>query len=172
MHRSLRRAIVDREADLRPPRGRRWPLIVLAAVCVLLLAAVTGLLIAGHDGAASDPVAAASGEPDAVDTSAAGEPATADPTPTVKLLTQSGDGMGQTKQFTTQSVWNVTYTYDCGGDKGNFAVISYDPTGAEEGVIVNQLQASGQASAIVNADPGTHYLSINSECTWTITVIG
>jgi hypothetical protein len=39
------------------------------------------------------------------------------------------------------------------------------------GPSVNELGAKGRSSTAVHADSGTKYLSIDSECSWTVTVL-
>lgn len=88
--------------------------------------------------------------------------------PTV-LYSNTGTGIGSTPDFTTGAEWQVQYTFDCAGfgQQGNFAVT--DDAGD---VLVNALAANGSDVAYVHASPGTHSLSINSECDWTVKVIG
>jgi len=94
--------------------------------------------------------------------------APAPPAPTV-LYSKTGTGIGSTPDFTTGAEWQVQYTFDCAGfgQQGNFAVT--DDTGD---VLVNALAANGSDVAYVHASPGTHSLDINSECDWTVKVIG
>jgi hypothetical protein len=88
-------------------------------------------------------------------------------TPTV-LYSKTGSGIGSTPNFTTGAEWQVQYTYDCAnfGQQGNFAVTD------ESDVLVNALAAGGSDTAYVHNSPGTHSLTVNSECNWTIKVIG
>jgi len=105
--------------------------------------------------------------------SKAATPAPAPAGPAV-LLDQSGSGQAQTAPFKTGKSWTVTYTFDCAsfGGSGNFQFdvnntdgsTNYD-TGA------NDLAANGGSSDYFY-DSGTHYLSINSECDWHITIKG
>ena len=84
------------------------------------------------------------------------------------VLTTSGNGMKQTKSFTTGPDWAVTYTFDCSsfGSTGNFIV--------DEGngnSIANSLAAKGGDTSYQHGDPGQHYLSVDSECDWTLKVV-
>ncbi len=92
--------------------------------------------------------------------------------PTIKtVLSLHGSGIKNTAKFTTGDNWTIHYTYNCAGfgGKGNFAVTTY--TGGElDDVVVNDLGRKGDSTAPVYDAPGSHYLSINSECSWTIKV--
>lgn len=93
--------------------------------------------------------------------------------PTV-LLDLSGNGAQQTQPFTTTGDWTVTYTYDCSdyGSAGNFQFDVDNTDGStnnDNGA--NELATSGGATDYYY-DAGQHYLSINSECDWHVTVKG
>lgn len=97
-------------------------------------------------------------------------PSSAPPAPTV-VLTLSGNGTKTTKSFTTGDDWSIKYTFDCSNfdDKGNFQVYTYTD-GSMGDIPVNELAASGADTTYEHGDPGSHYLEINSECDWTVTV--
>lgn len=99
-------------------------------------------------------------------TKAAPAPAPAKAAKTV-VLTTSGNGIKQTKSFTTGDDWSVTYTFDCAsfGSKGNFA-ISED----SGDVLANALATKGGDTTYKHSDAGTHSLSVDSECDWTLKV--
>jgi hypothetical protein len=145
--------------------------LTLTAVCLLTL----GL-------AACNPTATTAGSSDAASSNPTSGPSThsvvgsnggvaAAPTtkaaaPAGPLLKVSGNGINNTKQFTTGDSWNLAYTYDCTsfGQAGNFAVT--DESGMP---LVNELKLKGSGSS-PQYNAGTHHLEINSECDWTITV--
>ncbi len=88
------------------------------------------------------------------------------------LLDQSGNGQAQTAAFTTNSNWQITYTYDCSafGSSGNFMITIDNKDGSpntDSGA--NELGMSG-GSTDHYYDAGTHYLQIDSECAWHVTV--
>ena len=96
------------------------------------------------------------------------------PTPTTNtLLTQSGSGQASTASFTTNDNWQIQYTFDYTnfGSEGKFQIYINntingslnDDTGA------NDLSVSG-GNTDHYYDAGSHYLQVNSECDWTITV--
>lgn len=90
------------------------------------------------------------------------------------LLSQSGNGSSQTKSFTADSNWTVAYTYNCSGvgGTGNFQFDVGNPDGSYNTDIgANELGASG-GNTDYYYDAGTHYLEINSECSWHVTVKG
>lgn len=85
------------------------------------------------------------------------------------VLKVSGNGIKNTKQFTTGDNWTINYSYDCSGTfggEGNFQVYVDYPTGD---VAVNELGAKG-ASSSAETGAGTHSLKVASECPWTVTV--
>jgi hypothetical protein len=84
-------------------------------------------------------------------------------------LKVSGNGIKNTKQFTTGDSWTINYTYDCSGvygGQGNFQVYVDYPTGD---VAVNELGDKG-ASSSAETGAGVHSLKVVSECNWTVTV--
>jgi hypothetical protein len=90
------------------------------------------------------------------------------------LLDQSGSGQAQTQPFTTGKSWTVTYTFDCSsfGTSGNFQFSVDNPDGSTNfDTGANELAASG-GSTDYFYDAGHHYLTVNSECSWRITVKG
>jgi hypothetical protein len=88
------------------------------------------------------------------------------------VATFSGSGIKNTPQFTVTPNWKLDYTYDCSsfGGRGNF-IVNEDGGNDFSGASVNELGAGGSSSTFVYNDAGTHYLSVNSECSWTVTVI-
>jgi hypothetical protein len=95
-------------------------------------------------------------------------PAPAKPAKTV-VLTTSGNGIKETKSFTTGAEWSVTYTFNCSGfgSKGNF-VLSEGTSGLD--ILANGLAAKGADTTYRHDDAGKHSLSVNSECDWTLKV--
>jgi len=95
-------------------------------------------------------------------------PAAVAPAAPTVLYSKTGSGIGSTPNFTTDAEWQVQYTYDCAnfGQQGNFAVTD------ESDVLVNALAVGGSDVAYVHNSPGIHSLTVNSECNWTIKVIG
>ena len=102
-------------------------------------------------------------------------PPTPKPTAVPALFRVSGSGLKQTADFTVPSEWTLAYTYNCAafGGSGNFIVTGYNSDGSMDfsGPSVNELGAKGSSSTAVHADSGTKYLSIDSECSWTVTVL-
>lgn len=88
------------------------------------------------------------------------------------LLTFKGSGIKNSAKFSTGNDWTIHWSYNCAsffGGKGNFIVDVYDG-GDYNGTSVNELGKSGHDTAPVYDDAGSHYLSVNSECPWHITV--
>jgi hypothetical protein len=88
------------------------------------------------------------------------------------LLKLNGSGIAKTQQFRTGSNWTLKYSYDCSnfGSSGNFSVTEYT-NGQLNDVLVNELKAKNAGSTPVY-DSGAHYLEINSECDFSIKVVG
>src|SRR5579875_83575 len=79
---------------------------------------------------------------------------------------------GSTSQFSESQNWEMAWSFDCSsyGSPGNFMVDVNQPTGdttTDPGP--NELGMSGSGTDYYT-DTGTFSLSINSECSWTITV--
>lgn len=95
------------------------------------------------------------------------------------LFTQTGSGTAQTATFKVPNNWNLAWTYDCTstfGGTGNFIVEIYDYYPNSKSALdldnqgVNQLGAQGKATDHYHSGGNTKYLSISSECPWTVTV--
>jgi hypothetical protein len=102
----------------------------------------------------------------------AAEPSAAPAPGPATVAAYAGSGIQNTPQFTVTSTWKLDYTYDCADDggSGNFIV---DEDGGSDftGASVNELGAGGSSSTWVYGDAGTHYLAVNSECSWTVKII-
>jgi len=103
---------------------------------------------------------------------AAAPPGTAAPHPQT-VYTVSGRGTKVTPNFIVPTTdCNVDYTYDCSnaGGSGIFAVTLFKGT-SEDALLVNEVGAGRTDSSSVHDGPGTYYLSVLSECDWTIKVV-
>lgn len=107
-------------------------------------------------------------------------PTTAKPATPQTIFQQSGSGTATTASFHTPDEWQLHWNYDCSsqlGGQGNFIVHIEQPPGkVGEGVTfndqgVNQLGA-GTSGVESYHYGGTMYLSINSECNWSVQVTG
>jgi len=90
------------------------------------------------------------------------------------LLEISGSGIKKSVTFTTGGSWSLEYAYDCSrwGSTGNFMVDLYDAgSGDLDDVLVNELDTGGTDSTPVYSS-GTHWLEVDSECDWTVRVVG
>jgi hypothetical protein len=88
------------------------------------------------------------------------------------LLTFNGSGIKKSAKFTTGDDWTLKYTYNCSGfgGSGNFIVDLYT-NGSPEDVLVNELGPAGTSTSPVYS-AGEHWLDVNSECNWTVSVEG
>lgn len=81
--------------------------------------------------------------------------------------------------------WDLAWSYDCTvalGGTGNFITTNYDLTGSAGGNAqsggnvdfdnqgVNQLGAKGSGVEHYHSGGNTKYITVTSECAWTITV--
>lgn len=116
------------------------------------------------------PASAAATQPQAAHTTTAAKPSPAKAAAPATVLTVKGNGIKDTASFTVTDDWTIKYTYDCTkfGFQGNFQVTVDNNMGMTE---ANALGKSGADSSVVHGNGGKHYLSVNSECDWTITVV-
>jgi hypothetical protein len=68
--------------------------------------------------------------------------------------------------------WKLDYSFDCSsfGTSGNF-IVNEDGGSDFSGASVNRLGTGKSGSTYAYGDAGTHYLQINSECSWSVKVI-
>ena len=89
------------------------------------------------------------------------------------LLSFAGNGMEQSRKFTAAGDWDLAYSYDCAkfGQSGNFAVevMGDGGTPSLSNPGVNELGMKG-ADVTHEHNGGTYYLSVTSECAWTVRV--
>lgn len=88
------------------------------------------------------------------------------------VATFSGSGIENTATFTVTATWKLDYSFDCTnfGYQGNFQVYEYGGSSGLSSVMVNDLATGKTASTYAYGDAGTHYLEINSECSWTVKI--
>jgi hypothetical protein len=68
--------------------------------------------------------------------------------------------------------WKLDYSFDCSSfeTSGDF-IVNEDGGSDFSGASVNQLGTGKSGSTYAYGDAGTHYLQINSECSWSVKVI-
>jgi hypothetical protein len=88
------------------------------------------------------------------------------------LLTLSGNGSQQTQPFTTTGNWTLTYTYDCSGfgQAGDFIADINNTDGSSNTDTGPNSQGMSGGSTDYYYDTGQRYLTITSECDWTVMV--
>jgi hypothetical protein len=160
---------------------------ILAAFAALLLLA-TGACTAQRStgGAATQHTAnqaAASAVPTTTPstvTSTAAPPPPPPPTPTPAQAPQviarfNGSGAENTPPFTVPDSWHLSWAYwGCDGGTGNFIVNESNTDGSDDfnGISVNELgSGDGPVATYAYGDAGTHYFSVNSECSWSLAVV-
>ncbi len=167
-----------------PPRGKMTTrhkavfAIVLSIAALLVLGIAAGIAqsaksqTSSHLKAAGTPGVAAQANPGTTPAQGArtAKPV-AKPKPGV-LATFSGTGIENTGRFTVGGTWKLDWRYDCSafGSSGNF-IVNEDasPAGA---VQVNELGHEGHGATFGYSDAGTHFLSVDSECSWSVKVVG
>jgi len=101
------------------------------------------------------------------------------PTPPT-LLSISGSGIKTSKTFSwSGGSVDLTYTFNCSnfGSQGNFQIYfyganSFDPTLPD--ILANDLAKSGgdTTTEYLNGATGPFHMEMNSECKWTVKVVG
>jgi len=169
---------------MKPKSGVAWRILMIVTfVATVGVGAAIGASASGSSRITTD----ATGNPVALATVAVGDvsngsatsgataPAAAPTKPAAPktVLTAKGTGTKNTARFTTSGDWTIHWSYDCSktfGSKGNFIVGVFD--GSEDSFQngVNELGKKGADTSPVYDDPGQHYLSVTSECSWQLTV--
>jgi hypothetical protein len=149
---------------------------ILIVFGVLVLLGIIGSLASTSSNNAKSAGSSTSSSGDSSASAAASQPAQTAPRQPVVLLDISGSGTKRTQKFTTSGDWTLVWSYDCTaalGAQGNFIVTVYNADGSADysDTDVNQLGASGSDTQYYY-DSGTHYLSVNSECSWHVTAKG
>jgi hypothetical protein len=146
-----------------------WLILV---VVIVVLGACGGIIGAVASSGTSTNAAAdkaAPGAPAGAKTTAKAAATSKAKTVTV-LKPLKGNGTKNTAKFKTGDDWTIHYSYNCAsfGMKGNFQVfIGGNDLNAG---MVNELATKGSGTEPVYDDSGTHYLTVNSECSWTVSV--
>jgi hypothetical protein len=93
------------------------------------------------------------------------------------LASLSGQGTDSSGRFTAPTNWNIEWAYNCSsfaGGTGNFVVYVEQNGGtmaALEDEPINKLGSSGIGTQHYHYGGGGVYLTINSECTWTVKAV-
>lgn len=141
------------------------------------LVGLAALIVSGADTCNLSNSTSSNAAPSASSTSAPSTSAPATPTvaPTV-LFSDSGSGTKTTATFTVPGEWTLDWTYDCSnfGQSGNFQVYTYNSDASLDfsGPIVNELNNMGSGTTYGHSDSGKKYLTVNSECNWTVKIMG
>ncbi len=87
------------------------------------------------------------------------------------VYTLSGNTPAQTTMFKVPANWDLNWSYNCGSQQGNF-IVTLDGNDAQNNGtnILNLLSTSGKNIFRFYNTPGTHYISVDSTCNWSITV--
>jgi hypothetical protein len=157
-----------------PPRRRRRHRTARAfaissaglLVAVIAIIAATG----GGKGNAAAPTSATSSAPAVAASSVTAS--TQAPARAHTVATITGSGIQNTPKFTVTATWKLVYSFSCAsfGQAGNF-IVDEDGGNDFNGVSVNDLAMSRSGSTWAYGDAGTHYLAVNSECSWKVAIV-
>jgi hypothetical protein len=107
--------------------------------------------------------------------SASSPPASSQPAGAQVIARFNGSGIQNTASFTVPDDWHLSWEYwGCSGGTGNFIVEEYNTDGSTDvgGVTVNELgPGRGPVATYAYGDSGSHYFSVNSECSWSLAVV-
>lgn len=161
---------------------------ILAAPAVLLILAASACASQGGSPAtAAKHSAAGAAAPARQDTTSAAAPspvtsAPATPRPFSSPIQApqviarfNGSGTENTRPFTVPDSWHLSWEYwACDGGTGNFIVNEDNTDGSADfnGISVNELgDGRGPVATYAYGDTGTHYFSVDSECSWSLAVV-
>jgi hypothetical protein len=131
---------------------------------------------------ATQHTAAQAAAPAAPATASAAAPSAAAPQPSLSstqapqvIARFNGSDTENTPPFTVPGSWHLSWAYwGCGDGTGNFIVNQNNTDGSPDlnGISVNELgSGGGPVATYAYGDAGTHYFSVNSECSWSLAVV-
>lgn len=162
-----------------PPR-KNWFLrhkVLTAVLGVIALFVIIGIAAGVSGGGSSQSSATSAPSPTAAISAMSAAPQAPSPSKTTAAPSAhtvakfSGSGQENTPRFTVTDTWKLDYSFSCAdfGSRGNFQV--YEDGGDDFNLSVNDLATSKTSSTWAYNDGGTHYLQINSECSWNVKVV-
>jgi hypothetical protein len=88
------------------------------------------------------------------------------------IATFTGSGVENTPKFTVGDTWKLVYSFNCSsfGQAGNFMVDEDDSLMSN--LHVNDMALRKHGTTWSYGDAGTHFLNVDSECSWKIKVVG
>lgn len=88
------------------------------------------------------------------------------------VATYSGSGNQTTPAFTTTSGWQLVYSFNCSefGTPARAEVVEGDRVRLGK-VLVNTKTLRADGRTRVTGDAGSHYLLVNSACSWVVKVV-
>ena len=85
------------------------------------------------------------------------------------MLHVSSTGPQITGRFTSKAAWDLSWSYDCGRNVGDFSAQVYSANNQIAGFGVSDFGVKATGNKRYSA-PGTYYLQISSSCSWSIDV--
>jgi len=150
----------------RPRKKHHWIRNIFAGIGALVVLIVIISAVASKGSGTAAPASSAPA------TVAAKSSAPAKTAAARTVATFTGSGEANTRRFTVTATWKLIYSFNCSafGSSGNFQV--FEDGGSDfNGVSVNDLAMSKSSSTWGYDDAGTHYLQVNSECSWKMKVV-
>jgi hypothetical protein len=88
------------------------------------------------------------------------------------IATYSGSGIETTPEFTTTATWQLAYSFNCSQFGGPARAEVVEEGGSHPGkVLLNESTLRAEGRTRIYGDPGSHYLKINSPCSWVVKVV-
>jgi len=88
------------------------------------------------------------------------------------VSTYSGFGLQITPRFTTSATWQLQYSFNCSGFRGPPKVKVTEGGGSDSNrVLLNETVFDAAGGTEVYDDAGSHYLKVDSLCSWTVKVV-
>lgn len=88
------------------------------------------------------------------------------------VATYSGSGIETTPTFTTTATWQLAFSFNC-SEFGEPAKVQVDEDGGSDSgrVLLSKSTLKTAGSTRVYDDTGSHYLKVDSPCSWIVKVV-
>jgi hypothetical protein len=88
------------------------------------------------------------------------------------VTTYSGSGIETTPKFTTTATWQLAYSFNC-SEFGQPTEVQVEEDGGSDlnRALLNEKTLKTEGSTPVHDDAGSHYLKVNTACSWSVKVV-